>query len=194
MNCTLGGRGCSRWALPWRRRAGGGCEDALEADSGRSLRPIPNQTLALMDKIGTTPSAPVLIRTYKQEAELEIWKMKSDGQYALLEDLSDVPLVGPARAEDARGRPPGARGLLHHRPRPDEPELALLPVVQRRLSQRLRPRARPHRRRHHGARHLLVGRLLLDDRRADRRDLRDRARGLQRRSSARSRCSPIRSG
>jgi murein L,D-transpeptidase YafK len=61
-----------------------GCQDALEADSGRSLRPIPDQTLALMDKIGTTPSAPVLIRTYKQEAELEIWKLKSDGQYALL--------------------------------------------------------------------------------------------------------------
>ena len=61
-----------------------GCEDALEADSGRSQRPIPDQTLALMDKIGTTPSAPVLIRTYKQEAELEIWKLKSDGQYALL--------------------------------------------------------------------------------------------------------------
>ena len=81
---------------PWRKRlfalslavaAGAlvaGCEDDLEADSGRSLRPIPNQTLALMDKIGTTPSAPVLIRSYKQEAEFEIWKMKSDGQYALL--------------------------------------------------------------------------------------------------------------
>jgi murein L,D-transpeptidase YafK len=61
-----------------------GCEDALEANSGRSLHPIPDKALALMDKIGTTPSAPVLIRTYKQEAELEIWKMKSDGQYALL--------------------------------------------------------------------------------------------------------------
>src|SRR5208282_3355001 len=61
-----------------------GCDDALDPGSGRSLRPIANETLALMDKIGTTPSAPVLIRTYKQEAELEIWKMNSDGQYALL--------------------------------------------------------------------------------------------------------------
>ena len=61
-----------------------GCEDALEPGSERSLRPIPGDTLALMDKIGTTPSAPVLIRTYKQEAEFEIWKMNSDGQYALL--------------------------------------------------------------------------------------------------------------
>jgi len=63
-----------------------GCEDALESadSSGRSLRPIPAETLAKMDKIGTTPSASVLIRTYKQEAEFEIWKMTSDGQYALL--------------------------------------------------------------------------------------------------------------
>jgi murein L,D-transpeptidase YafK len=62
-----------------------GCEDALDPDSsGRSLTPIPSETLALMDKIGTTASAPMLIRTYKQEAEFEIWKQKSDGQYALL--------------------------------------------------------------------------------------------------------------
>ena len=52
--------------------------------SGRSQAPIPGETLALMDKIGTTPAAPMLIRTYKQEAEFEIWKMKSDGKYALL--------------------------------------------------------------------------------------------------------------
>ena len=41
---------------------------------------------------------------------------------------------------------------------------------------------RAHRRRHHGARRLLVGRMLFDDRRADRRDLRDRPRSVQRRS------------
>jgi murein L,D-transpeptidase YafK len=75
------------WALSFAVAAGAlaaGCEDALDPGSERSLRPIPNETLALMDKIGTTPSAPVLIRTYKQEAEFEIWKMNSDGQYALL--------------------------------------------------------------------------------------------------------------
>ena len=75
------------FAVGFAVAAGGlaaGCQDALEADSGRSLRPIPSETLALMDKLGTSPSAPMLIRTYKQEAELEIWKMKSDGQYALL--------------------------------------------------------------------------------------------------------------
>ena len=33
---------------------------------------------------GTSKEAPVLIRTYKKESELEIWKMKPDGRYALL--------------------------------------------------------------------------------------------------------------
>ncbi|MBV8663766.1 MAG: hypothetical protein JO107_11745, partial [Hyphomicrobiales bacterium] len=67
---------------PWKKRlialafavsAGAlvaGCEDALDPTSNaRAEAPIPQKTLALMDKVGTTASAPVLIRTYKQEAE-----------------------------------------------------------------------------------------------------------------------------
>ena len=37
-----------------------------------------------MEKLDTTPSSPTVIRTYKKEAELEIWKMKTNGEYALL--------------------------------------------------------------------------------------------------------------
>ena len=62
-----------------------GCDDSyLDQSSGRSQQPISSATLAEMDKLDTTPSAPTLIRTYKKEAELEIWKMKSNGEYALL--------------------------------------------------------------------------------------------------------------
>ena len=62
-----------------------GCDDSyLDQGPGRSQQPISAATLAEMDKLDTTPSAPTLIRTYKKEAELEIWKMKSNGEYALL--------------------------------------------------------------------------------------------------------------
>ena len=62
-----------------------GCDDSyLDQSSGRSQQPISSATLAEMDKLDTTPSSPTLIRTYKKEAELEIWKMKSNGEYALL--------------------------------------------------------------------------------------------------------------
>jgi murein L,D-transpeptidase YafK len=62
-----------------------GCDDSyLDTGPGRSEHAISSATIAEMNKIDTTPSSPVLIRTYKKEAELEVWKMKSDGQYGLL--------------------------------------------------------------------------------------------------------------
>ena len=62
-----------------------GCDKSSYLEGpNRSEHPISSAALAEMAKIDTTPSSPVLIRAYKKEAELEIWKMKSDGQYALL--------------------------------------------------------------------------------------------------------------
>ena len=90
-----------------------------------------------MDKIGTTPSSPVLIRTYKKEAELEIWKMTANGQYAL---LKTYPMcrwsgqLGPKTREGDRQVPEGFYPIT---PAADEPEFQLLPLLQRRLSQRL---------------------------------------------------------
>jgi len=62
-----------------------GCDGSSSHEGpSRSEHPISSATLAEMVKIDTTPSSPMLVRAYKKEAELEIWKMKSDGRYALL--------------------------------------------------------------------------------------------------------------
>lgn len=61
-----------------------GCQDSEGLRSGKAYRPIPSETLALMGQMGATKHSPILIRAFKKEAELEIWKMKPDGQYALL--------------------------------------------------------------------------------------------------------------
>ncbi len=89
-----------------------GCDDSyyLDAGPGRSEHPISSATLEEMAKIDTTPSSPMLIRAYKKEAELEIWKMKSDGQYAL---LKTYPIcrwsgqLGPKRTEGDMQVPEG---------------------------------------------------------------------------------------
>ena len=63
-----------------------------------------------MDKLGTTPSSPVLIRTYKKEAEFEIWKQKSDGQYALLKTFPMCRWsgqLGPKKHQGDRQVPEG---------------------------------------------------------------------------------------
>ena len=53
-------------------------------NSVRASHPLSPELLALMEKKGVTKESPVLIRTFKKEAEFEIWKMKPDGQYTLL--------------------------------------------------------------------------------------------------------------
>ena len=87
-----------------------GCEGDYDASNGRSLAPIPQKTLTLMDDLGTTASAPIIFRAYKKEAEFEVWKKKSDGQYAL---LKTYPMcrwsgqLGPKKREGDRQVPEG---------------------------------------------------------------------------------------
>ncbi|MGJ0509837.1 MAG: L,D-transpeptidase family protein [Methylocystis sp.] len=84
------------------------CQDS--GLSHRSLAPIPPETVALMEKVGTTKEAPMLIRAYKKEAELEIWKMGADGKYT---HLKTFPMcrwsgqLGPKTREGDRQVPEG---------------------------------------------------------------------------------------
>jgi murein L,D-transpeptidase YafK len=87
-----------------------GCDEQYDGASGRSLQPIPQKMLALMDSMGSSQSAPIIFRAYKKEAEFEIWKQKSDGQYAL---LKTYPMcrwsgqLGPKKREGDRQVPEG---------------------------------------------------------------------------------------
>lgn len=58
---------------------------AFGPDSDKKhLRPISPQTMALMQEKGMTKEAPILLRIYKEESELEIWKKTTAGNYELL--------------------------------------------------------------------------------------------------------------
>ena len=54
------------------------------AEPAKALAPIPAATIALMAAKGTSPSAPLVVRTYKKEAELEIWKQNADGRFVYI--------------------------------------------------------------------------------------------------------------
>jgi murein L,D-transpeptidase YafK len=87
-----------------------GCEEESLAPNARASASISPATLAVMAEKGTSQNTPVLIRTYKKESELEIWKMKSDGRYAL---LKTYPMcrwsgqLGPKTREGDRQVPEG---------------------------------------------------------------------------------------
>ncbi len=52
--------------------------------SAKALAPIPSATLSLMAARDTAPGAPILMRSFKKEGELEVWKRASNGRYVLL--------------------------------------------------------------------------------------------------------------
>jgi murein L,D-transpeptidase YafK len=88
------------------------CQDGsgINGPSARSLAPIAPQTVALMQTKGMQQSDPILIRTFKKEAEMEVWKKGGDGRYAL---LKTYPIcrwsgqLGPKTREGDRQAPEG---------------------------------------------------------------------------------------
>ncbi|MCW2282437.1 murein L,D-transpeptidase YafK [Rhodoblastus acidophilus] len=76
----------------------------------RSMQALSSETVALMAEKGVTPHSPMLIRAYKKESELEVWKMRPDGTYV---HLKTFPIcrwsgqLGPKRREGDRQSPEG---------------------------------------------------------------------------------------
>jgi len=85
-------------------------DDNLARGSTRHLVPIPPATMALMSSKGMSKDDPILIRAYKKESELEVWKRGSNGKYAL---LKTYPIcrwsgqLGPKTREGDRQVPEG---------------------------------------------------------------------------------------
>ena len=93
-----------------------GCDEAETsggsgiAGSARASHPLSPEMVSLMEKTGVGQNSAVLIRTYKKEAEFEIWKMKPDGRYV---HFKTFPMcrwsgqLGPKMREGDRQVPEG---------------------------------------------------------------------------------------
>lgn len=46
-----------------------------------SEQPLTPETVSLLGKKGMTQSAPIFVRIFKEESELEVWKMRDDGRF-----------------------------------------------------------------------------------------------------------------
>ncbi len=76
----------------------------------RHLKPVPPRLVASMQAKGMTVSDPILIRVFKKEAELEVWKRDRSGQYALLKTYPVCRWsgqLGPKMQEGDRQTPEG---------------------------------------------------------------------------------------
>ncbi|MCM5553927.1 L,D-transpeptidase family protein [Pleomorphomonas sp. NRK KF1] len=91
-------------------------------DLKRSERPIPPKLLSEMNAKGLGAASPILIRVFKQESELELWKMDRTGRYAL---LKTYPIcrwsgkLGPKTTEGDRQTPEGFYSIAQRQMNPD---------------------------------------------------------------------------
>jgi murein L,D-transpeptidase YafK len=60
------------------------CDKKIPNPSGRHLQPLSAEILAELDARQMTREAPILIRIFKEESELEVWKVDKSGRFALL--------------------------------------------------------------------------------------------------------------
>ena len=76
----------------------------------RHLQPLPAKLVSEMAARGMSQGDPILVRIFKKESELEVWKRDRSGRYAL---LKTYPMcrwsgqLGPKKAEGDRQAPEG---------------------------------------------------------------------------------------
>ncbi|MGQ4275374.1 L,D-transpeptidase family protein [Terrihabitans sp. B22-R8] len=77
----------------------------------KALQPIAPKTVALMAEKGMRKEDPILVRIYKEDSQLEVWKKRQqDGRYALLKTYDICRWsgnLGPKKAEGDKQAPEG---------------------------------------------------------------------------------------
>ena len=87
-----------------------GCNPSDIPTSGRAQAPLSEKTLAQISTKNMDKDSPILVRLFKEESELEVWKKNRDGEFAL---LKTYPIcrwsgdLGPKKKEGDRQAPEG---------------------------------------------------------------------------------------
>jgi murein L,D-transpeptidase YafK len=87
-----------------------GCNADNVVPAGRAQAPLSEKTVALIQSKDMDQNSPILVRVFKEEAELEVWKKNRAGDYAL---LKTYPIcrwsgdLGPKKKQGDRQAPEG---------------------------------------------------------------------------------------
>jgi murein L,D-transpeptidase YafK len=87
-----------------------GCNPNDVPTNGRAMAPLSDKMLSVIKEKNMDKDSPILVRLFKEESELEVWKKNQDGAYAL---LKTYPIcrwsgdLGPKKKEGDRQAPEG---------------------------------------------------------------------------------------
>ena len=86
------------------------CQGSLEDIAPRAEKPLPEKIIMSMKAKGMTRSSPIMVRIFKEEGELEVWKQKDTGRYDLISSYNICKWsgkLGPKFREGDRQAPEG---------------------------------------------------------------------------------------
>ena len=87
-----------------------GCQADELGYGPKHLRQVSSDVKARLDQLDMSLSSPIMLRIYKQESELEVWKQTRSGRYALLDTFEICKWsgkLGPKKKEGDRQAPEG---------------------------------------------------------------------------------------
>ena len=93
-----------------------GCETS-DVLSLKANAPIPEDVRSFMSANGMTKSSPIMVRIFKDEAVLEVWKQKDTGRFALVKSYEVCAYsgkLGPKIREGDRQAPEGFYSISKH--------------------------------------------------------------------------------
>lgn len=87
-----------------------------------ALKPAPQDVQTLLKARAIAPSAPIYIRVFKEESELEVWKARSDGRYVAIKTYPICTwsgTLGPKKSLGDQMSPEGFYGFTADGLKPD---------------------------------------------------------------------------
>lgn len=86
------------------------CQASLEDIAPKAEKPLPEKVIMSMKAKGMTRSSPIMVRIFKEEGELEVWKQKDTGRYDIIASYNICKWsgkLGPKFREGDRQAPEG---------------------------------------------------------------------------------------
>ena len=98
-----------------------GCQDVLESVDNKAEYELPRNLVNKMKARDQRLRAPIMMRIFKQEGVLEVWKAKSTGSYALVKEYEICKWSGKLGPKFKEGDRQAPAGYYHIRPQQMNP-------------------------------------------------------------------------
>jgi len=101
---------CSLLILLWVAFGLAACGGFIKGGSTRHIQPLSGSTVSALRAMGSSPEAGMVVRIFKQEKSLEVWKQTASGQYRMFKSYEICAFsgnLGPKIKEGDRQSPEG---------------------------------------------------------------------------------------